>query len=62
MEISERLKSFFKERPAVKMTGFAKECGCTRAMLYFVMNKETGISTKLTAKVLFNMEKYGYKL
>lgn len=62
MDISNRLKSFFKDRPAVKVTGFAKECGCTRAHLYFIMNGETGISTKLTAKILFNMDKYGYKL
>jgi predicted transcriptional regulator len=62
MEMSEHLKLFFKERPAVKLSGFAKECGCTRAHLYTLIDGTSGVSRKLTTKILFTMDKYGYKL
>jgi hypothetical protein len=62
MDISTRLKQFFDARPAVKLSGFAKECGCTRAHLYTLMDGTSGVSRKLTTKILFTMDKYGYKL
>jgi DNA-binding LacI/PurR family transcriptional regulator len=55
------LKEFLEEHSAIKISAFAREVGCSRQMIDYIIRDTFSPSKKLKVEILRVMEKYGYK-
>jgi transcriptional regulator with XRE-family HTH domain len=56
-----KLNRFLELRPAINVSAFAKEVGCSRQMLDYIRNGKYNPSPALQARLLKAYAKYGYK-
>lgn len=55
-----RLKDFFSSRPAITVTGFAKESGVSHSLLKFILQGDRNITHDAWKRIESTMIKYGY--
>lgn len=55
-----QLKDFFSNRPAISVTGFAKESGVSHSLLKFMLQGDRSITNETWRKLEGTMCKYGW--
>jgi hypothetical protein len=55
------IKQFLEERPSINVASFAREAGCSRQMIDYIVNGKYKASPRLMRDLLPVMIKYGWK-
>lgn len=55
-----QLKQFLADRPAIKKTGFAKECKISFTWLQKILSGEKPMTPKVEISILEGAKKYGF--
>jgi DNA-binding LacI/PurR family transcriptional regulator len=59
--MKDKILSFYEARPAINRNVFARECGCSRQMLNYILNDKVKASDDLAKRIVLAMRKYGYR-
>jgi plasmid maintenance system antidote protein VapI len=60
--LTNTMNSFFAQRPAVTVAGFANEVGCCRYTINLIRNGKVGVSNEMLERMIAIMNKYGYEV